>query len=96
MKKICSIILIVVLIASFTVLCAARGIELKEAREISEKDYDVITYTVRPGDTLWEIASEYKHESDEIRAWISAVNDLNDKQNYLQAWETIYIYAKKG
>ena len=37
-----------------------------------------VTYTVKPGDTLWEIASDMTAEGDDVRVLVQEVRRLND------------------
>ena len=40
--------------------------------------------TVRPGDTLWELATRYAPEGMDVRAYLDAVVDLNGLEGSLQ------------
>ena len=82
---------------AFLVVCALLIIYLTTAvLGISTADgatKELYTYIeVAPGDTLWEIAAEYKDEDTEIRKYIHKVCELNDiKAGDLQAGDVIKI-----
>jgi len=55
-------------------------------------EYDVISVTVQPGDTLWTIASEYKPEGEDLRKFvydIAANNGIKDCQ--IVCGQTLFI-----
>lgn len=47
----------------------------KEA-EVYEKSTIIIT--VKPNDTLWRIAEEYKNDSQDIREYVNLIKDMNN------------------
>ncbi|WP_108832124.1 LysM peptidoglycan-binding domain-containing protein [Aedoeadaptatus coli] len=54
-------------------------------------------YCVKPGDTLWSIASSYADESDDLRLMIHRMVEANDlKDNCtLRPGETIYVVLEE-
>ena len=55
-------------------------------------EYDVISVTVQPGDTLWTIASEYKPEGEDLRKFvydIAANNGIKDCQ--IVTGQTLFV-----
>lgn len=51
-----------------------------------EQDYSVVIYVVKPGDTLWKIAKQFKSTVDDI----ARVNGIEDS-NVIRAGEKLYI-----
>ena len=47
------------------------------ANETARSDTEYEQYIVAPGDTLWDIASEYKKEKD-IRTYLYKLKKIND------------------
>lgn len=41
-------------------------------------DYDIISYSVRSGDSLWSLAQTYKVADDATNEWIYEVANLNN------------------
>ena len=69
-----------------------------DAHTLHEDKYEITDYHVCTGDTLWNIASRYVANGDDVRVWILAVEKLNniDNGNSLCAGTIIKIYAAKG
>ena len=57
--------------------------------------YETETYIVKEGDTLWEIAEEYKPEGYEIRKYVEKVRELNDITPDIYPGQQIKIYIAK-
>lgn len=52
-------------------------------------------YTVKSGDTLWNIGKEVVGESEDIRDWVWKVQEINDidiRKEPLHPGQTIVIY----
>ena len=47
----------------------------------SNEEAEIISYTVCKGDTLWNIAQEYKAENKDIRQYIYEIEKLNNMTN---------------
>lgn len=47
----------------------------------SNKEAEIIDYTITPGQTLWSIAREYTPNSKDIRDTIHEIKDLNNMQD---------------
>ena len=60
--------------------------EINEEDMQDEQDYSVIIYVVKPGDTLWKIAKQFKSTVDDI----ARVNGIEDA-NRIQVGEKLYI-----
>lgn len=56
-----------------------------------EWEYD--TYTVKSGDTLWEIGQAYCPADVDVREWIDAVTELNSMGEYIQPGERLTVPA---
>ena len=80
MKK----LLVLTLIAA-TLICVACG------KHETEYDCNTITYTVSPGETLWEIAEKYCPEDMDIREYIYEIEKLNDITGKLSVCQTITL-----
>ena len=58
----------------------------------SNKEMEIIDYTIVPGQTLWSIAREYTPNSKDIRDTIHEIKDLNNMQDSnIYAGQTIKI-----
>lgn len=58
----------------------------------SNKETEIIDYTITPGQTLWSIAREYTPNSKDIRDTIHEIKDLNNMQDSnIYAGQTIKI-----
>lgn len=58
----------------------------------SNKEMEIIDYTIAPGQTLWSIAREYTPNSKDIRDTIHEIKDLNNMQDSnIYAGQTIKI-----
>jgi len=58
----------------------------------SNKEAEIIDYTITPGQTLWSIAREYTPNSKDIRDTIHEIKDLNNMQDSnIYAGQTIKI-----
>lgn len=72
-----------VILLAFSVACLLfAGYSLKA---VDYKDYQMQTVVVNNGDTLWEIASKFTGEKEDVREVmyrISRANDLNAKYVY--------------
>lgn len=67
-----------------------------QERQFAVSDYKVIYYNVEKGDTLWQLAKEYKAEDDDVREWVDAVKVLNfTNSSTLTAGTCIKIYVVK-
>ncbi len=65
-------------------------------QESSDDKVEVITITVQPGDTLWEIALEYKSPGEDTRDFmyeIAATNGVKDCN--ILSGQTLYIPVSK-
>jgi len=60
----------------------------------SFKDYEVVSYSVSSGDTLWDLAKKY-YDGDP-RVWVREVSELNRGSGAIYANTTIKILVKKG
>ena len=61
-------------------------------QEVKGDEYEVMSVTVQPGDTLWTIASEYKPEGTDLREFvydIAANNGIKDCQVF--SGQTLFI-----
>ncbi|MTI96596.1 MAG: LysM peptidoglycan-binding domain-containing protein [Firmicutes bacterium] len=67
LRNLCLLVTCVFLILSLTTVLA----------QSSNNSTDYLTYTVQSGDTLWEIASEYRGRT-EIRRYIDLIRSHND------------------
>lgn len=87
--------IVAVVLSGLFVVAIARVID---AHTLHEDKYEITDYHVREGDTLWNIASRYVANGDDVRVWILAVEKLNniDNGNSLCAGTIIKIYAAKG
>lgn len=47
----------------------------------SNKEAEIIDYTIAPGQTLWSIAKEYTPNTKDIRETIHEIKDLNNMQD---------------
>lgn len=47
----------------------------------SNKEAEIISYTVSNGETLWSIAEEYKAENEDPRQYIYDIKKLNNMDN---------------
>lgn len=47
----------------------------------SNKEAEIIDYTIAPGQTLWSIAKEYTPNAKDIRETIHEIKDLNNMQD---------------
>ncbi len=57
-----------------------------------QSEHALVEVTVKKGDTLWEIAKEYKEEGEDIRAFIYEIKKENNLQSVnIQPGETILI-----
>lgn len=72
-----------VILLAFSVACLLfAGYSLKT---VDYKDYQMQTVVVNNGDTLWDIASKFTGEKEDVREVmyrISRANDLNAKYVY--------------
>lgn len=58
----------------------------------SNKEAEIIDYTIAPGQTLWSIAKEYTPNTKDIRETIHEIKDLNNMQDSnIYAGQTIKI-----
>ena len=58
----------------------------------SNKESEIIDYTIAPGQTLWSIAKEYTPNTKDIRETIHEIKDLNNIQDSsVYAGQTIKI-----
>ena len=55
--------------------------------------YAVETYTVKYGDTLWDIGHEFKGSELNIHDWISAVEELNGIDAMIYPGQEIKVYV---
>lgn len=94
-KKIFSICFVsITIIVSLYVLCT-NAIERNQPK-FTEEEYEVESYRVRKGDTLWALAEENIVEGDSVRAWINETEELNNgKADYLLEGQLIEIYIRK-
>lgn len=63
----------------------------KKSRKINVKDRVKITYRIRPGDTLSDIAERFEVRVSDIRIW----NDISYKEK-IKANSTIELYVRPG
>jgi len=75
----------------FMGLCLCAFADTQEAWDSDE--WQVATYTVRGGDTLWDIGCSFT--SGDVREWVQAVKELNGRgSDNLLVGEKIYIYVQ--
>lgn len=92
MKKITTIC-----IAAVIILIVAISIFQHCRHDTWLKNREVITHQVTYGDTLYDLAQEYKPSWMDIREWCYEVCRLNDMEcSDLYAGQTIKIYAIGG
>ncbi|MCI8549347.1 MAG: LysM peptidoglycan-binding domain-containing protein [Lachnospiraceae bacterium] len=51
---------------------------------------------IRPGDTLWDIASEYCHDSSQVNAYVKELKEINHLRNneiYAGKYLTVIYYS---
>lgn len=63
----------VLLLAAAMLVLAPRAVEMMARSEAPA----TVTYTVAYGDTLWDIASRYSSENDDVRRVIHAIKQAN-------------------
>lgn len=86
MKKILAMIILLLM-----AVCAS-GFAIGRSTKSYEPRYD---YTVKAGDTLWNIAENNVSENEDIRDWIAKVkeiNGININEEPLHAGQQIVIY----
>ena len=67
--------------------CTNTGLKVRECKECGDNlDYKMCIYFVKPGDTVWEIAKEFKVSSKNI----IAANNL-DNPDKIKVGERLYI-----
>ena len=55
-------------------------------------EYDVVSVTVQPGDTLWSIASEYKPKGEDLRKFVYEIAANNGVENCeIVCGQTLFI-----
>ena len=93
----CTVVAVIAAVILFGLFVAAIA-NVIDAHTLHEDKYEIKDYYVRAGDTLWNIASRYVANGDDVRVWILAVEKLNniDNGNSLCAGTIIKIYAAKG
>ena len=77
--------------AFFAISAVIMGIVFAH-KSVANERFDVVTVTVEKGDTLWNIASKYNDEKQDVRKLVYKISKLNSIDNaYVRAGETIYI-----
>jgi hypothetical protein len=97
MKTIISNILTVLIISAIAIsvvcICVTRAVELNDIHTIDKSEYRISEHYITENDTLWELGKKYIQEDDELKAWISAVKELNNiEDSSLRIGDTIKIY----
>lgn len=59
----------------------------------STESYEVVSYTVKSGDSLWALGCVHCAEADDIRDWISAVEELNNCNAELKVGQKLKLYT---
>ncbi len=72
MKKILKIIL------SISLLNIILFLLLENTTAYTDKEKEIISYTVSQGETLWSIAKQYKDDKTDIRQYIYEIKQLNN------------------
>ncbi len=59
---------------------------------VANERFDVVTVTVKEGDTLWGLASKYGDGKDDVRKLVYKISKLNSIDNAcVRAGDVIYI-----
>ena len=91
MKKLISLILIIILLIGFIFIIVKEF----DKQNTLQGDYEIIEVSVHSGDTLWNIGKKYCSDKDDIRLWIFEVNKLNNTDSNLQVGQVLKIYCEK-
>ncbi|MFC1619016.1 LysM peptidoglycan-binding domain-containing protein [Candidatus Neomarinimicrobiota bacterium] len=67
-------------------------VRLAARQPVNVENMDKFTYTVRPGDTLSQIAEAHGVGLSKLRAW----NGINSGSNYLRIGQRLVIWVEKG
>ena len=77
------VVVLVLIFASLTIATRTSGNDLTYA-----------TYTVQPGDTIWDIAEEYCPKGMDIREYIYKVREINDSNCVIHPGQEMKIIRK--
>jgi len=81
--------LALILVVIFTVLVATVAFARSSA---GIEGIDVVSVKITSGDTLWNIALEYKPDGTDVREFISRISEYNGIENAnIICGQTIYI-----
>ena len=75
-----AVLILITLVTSIFTMGYAVGADNTRKAEYEEHK-QMITYTVKPGDTLWSIAEKYKPSWVDTREYIYEIQDLNGMSN---------------
>ncbi len=88
-RRCISISVIVILIGCSIAACTSSRVKSKEVEE------QLMQYTVREGDTLWEIATLFGPDDVDVREYIELLQKHNNITANIQPGEIIEIWTKE-
>ena len=81
------------------VICIIAMVFFRETTgAMNMEDYTIETYTVRPGDTFWDISVAFCPADVDVRNYMDKLMEYNGYGNNpreLEAWTTIKIFKYK-
>lgn len=86
----------ILIVVVMLILGALTVVTFADSYSLDIDKYEVTTYCVKQGDTLWGIAERYCSNSDDIRVWINEVEDLNDCTANIYPGQILEIYEYIG
>lgn len=86
----------ILIIVVMLILGALTVVMITDSYSLGMDKYEVTTYRVERGDTLWGIAERYCSNSDDIRVWIDEVEDLNNCTATIYPGQILKVYEYIG
>ena len=85
------------IILSIGLLLIVLFLSLENTTAHTDKEKEIISYTVSQGDTLWSIAKQQIDEKTDIRQYIYEIKQLNNMTTAtIQVGQTIKIIKEEG